>query len=321
MKFVSTVLMLFAFNLLQAKEVPIELKGKTITLVSPYGPGGNSDLNAREIAGKLTVSSGVTWVVVNRTGGNGSIGAESVMNAKPDGLTLCQCDTGAVHVNTLMKNKLNPVDKHQFQPIAAMGDNYWGIIVNIDAPYNNFDEFISYIKSNSNRLSYAVTGPMSIIWAEKLFQFEKITGLKPVLYRSEKDGLNDVLGKHLEFMITAAQGAAGPLLEAKKLKLAVLGSEKPQEKWSQVATINSKYPMTMQNFQGLYGPLGIPKHIVIWLNAVYTEALTDPIVKANIINRGNNVNSGNLDHALKIDQKYWNDRKTLVKDFGHLIQN
>ena len=94
-KFLALLVAVVAAVTAQARPVPPELAGKNITLIVPYGVGGNSDISARQLAKTVERITGLTIVVVNRPGASGNIGALAVAQAEPNGLTLGQLETGA----------------------------------------------------------------------------------------------------------------------------------------------------------------------------------------------------------------------------------
>jgi tripartite-type tricarboxylate transporter receptor subunit TctC len=130
---------------------------KPVRLVVPFAPGGSSDIVARLIGQKLTELWGQQFVIDNRPGAGGALGAETVAKAAPDGYTIIFANPGpAVHNVVLRKNP--PYRLDDFAPIAYVGYTPNIIVANPKAPYSNLKELVAYAKANPGKINWASPG-------------------------------------------------------------------------------------------------------------------------------------------------------------------
>jgi tripartite-type tricarboxylate transporter receptor subunit TctC len=130
---------------------------KPVRLVVPFAPGGSSDIVARLIGQKLTEFWGQQFVIDNRPGAGGALGAETVAKAAPDGYTIIFANPGpAVHNVVLRKNP--PYRLDDFAPIAYVGYTPNIIVANPKAPFSNLKELVAYAKANPGKINWASPG-------------------------------------------------------------------------------------------------------------------------------------------------------------------
>ena len=130
---------------------------KPVRLVVPFAPGGSSDIVARLIGQKLTELWGQQFVIDNRPGAGGALGAETVAKAAPDGYTIIFANPGpAVHNVVLRKNP--PYRLDDFAPIAYVGYTPNIIVANPKAPFSNLKELVAYAKANPGKINWASPG-------------------------------------------------------------------------------------------------------------------------------------------------------------------
>jgi tripartite-type tricarboxylate transporter receptor subunit TctC len=131
---------------------------KPIRIISPYPPGGSTDIVARLVAPKMAVSLGQPVLVENRAGAAGAIGAEAVARAAPDGYTLLFTTTGT-HISIQFVSRNVPYDPiKDFTPITAAVTQAGIMLVNSSFEVNSFREFIDYAGKNPGKLSYGTAG-------------------------------------------------------------------------------------------------------------------------------------------------------------------
>lgn len=298
--------------------IPTELKGKTITVVVPYGPGGNSDVVARQLAGKVTAKTGMKTIVVNKPGASGSLGAEFVATSKPDGLTICQCETGPAFLNTIMKLPGSP-DKGSLLPVSGSIESILAIVVAGNAPFNDMKELMAYLKKNNTKAAYASTGSMSLIWSEQLLNFGGVKGVESLLYKSQAEALTSVLSGVTVFVV-AGTGDAVRLVDSGKLKAIAVGSQKRLPIWPDVPTMKETFPkMVMTNFNGIYVPKETPSNIQEFINSAWSDAVWDVDTIAVLHAKGILPIGGDLKRAQAFHDMYYADREQLYKKYGKLL--
>jgi tripartite-type tricarboxylate transporter receptor subunit TctC len=127
---------------------------RPVRVVVPYAAGGNSDSMARVTGQRLSEAFGQTFVVENRVGGNGAVAGDAVARAAPDGYTLLWGVQPALTIAPAMAKVPYDVLK-DFAPIGVVGTNPFVLVVNKDVPAKTVAEFVTWVKSQQNKLSYA----------------------------------------------------------------------------------------------------------------------------------------------------------------------
>src|SRR5262249_23620326 len=127
---------------------------RTVKIIVPYLPGSTSDAMARLIADKLTLAIGESVIVENRPGGGGSVGANAVAAADPDGYTLLVIPVDPLTTMLRLANKNLSYDPvKNFAPVALFSTSPFVITVNAALPVKTLAEFVAYAKANPGRLS------------------------------------------------------------------------------------------------------------------------------------------------------------------------
>jgi tripartite-type tricarboxylate transporter receptor subunit TctC len=191
---------------------------RTVTIVVPFTPGGAGDLLSRLLGQKLEQAWGKPFVIENKPGAGGLIGAAAVAKAQPDGYTLLMAPSGTLAVNgTLYKNL--PYDPlGDFVPVVLAAQTPFALIVNPALPVRSVPELVDYAKSKGEPLTFATVGPGL---PHHLFGelFKSMTGIAmtPVPYKGSLPALNDVVAGHVPLMFCDL-GPAGPMIAAGKVR-------------------------------------------------------------------------------------------------------
>ena len=173
---------------------------RNVELIVPYGPGGSTDIMARLFAQKLQARLGQTFVVVNRPGAGGTIGVQTVMRAAPDGYTLLNSYTAEAVIVPHMSSATKYSIIDDFEPIAVTGMVPVALLVSKNVKADNLKDFIEEMRANPGKHSYAGGGgsPPHVMgaWMSKL----KGLNVTHVPYRGGAQGINDVVGGHIDMM-------------------------------------------------------------------------------------------------------------------------
>ncbi|HEU0202938.1 MAG TPA: tripartite tricarboxylate transporter substrate binding protein, partial [Burkholderiaceae bacterium] len=131
---------------------------KPVTVVVPFPAGGSSDAIARTLTSKLNADLGQPFVVENRPGATGAIGAAQVKRARPDGYTLLVASIGVYATNPFLQKNLpyDPAKDFDLLTVAVRAPNV--LVVHPSVPSNNVKEFIEYLKQNKEKVSFASSG-------------------------------------------------------------------------------------------------------------------------------------------------------------------
>jgi tripartite-type tricarboxylate transporter receptor subunit TctC len=253
---------------------------KNIELVCPYGAGGSTSMGARIIAGTLSEMLGRTVVVNNKPGAGGSIGAEYVAKAKPDGYTLFVFNSGSNGVTPATRSVR--YKNEDFELFGQYSIQALGLVVKSDAPWKSVEELVKYAKQNPGALKFATSGiGTSGHFCMELFK--KVGGdlkIEHVPFKSGPEYIAALLGGHVHMGILYLVDVKGPV-EAGKLHLLAAATEKRMEDYPDIPTFAEKgYPeVKMTAWYGISAPVGLPKEVSEKLKAALTKTFQHPEVK------------------------------------------
>src|SRR5712672_552413 len=173
---------------------------RPVKIIVSVPAGGGVDTVTRIFAAGLQQRLGQPFVIENRGGGGGNIGAETVYAADPDGYTLLATQPAPITSNIALYKKLN-FDPVALEPVAVMSKFPNVLLVRQDFPAKTVQEFIAYAKANPGKVTYASQGPgtSSHLTSEL---FARVTGTKMlhVPYRGTGPALNDLVAGHVDFI-------------------------------------------------------------------------------------------------------------------------
>ncbi len=257
---------------------------KPITLVVPYTPGGTNDNVARLIAEKVSARAGQPVIIDYKPGAGGTIGAQFVAKAKPDGYTLLNASIG----NLAIAPQLVPVHFDpfkSFQSIAYVGNGITTFAVRPDFPARNLKELVEYAKTHPVSLGTSGVGTPGHMAGE---YFQQLTGiqLQHVPYKGSAAAINDAIGGHVDLVIDPLSTT---FVRAGKLKaLAYFGTDGPPEGVSGVQSVAQQGVKQWDNaFGGSFlwtAPAGLPESIRQKLTHWVLEAIAEPEVHKALIN-------------------------------------
>ncbi len=259
----------------------VHAQGKVVRIIVPYAPGGNIDTMARLYSKRLGELLNETWVVENRSGANGVIGANFVAHAAPDGSTLLF--NGEVHSMVPLFVKNVPYDPiKDFQPIARLASSPLVFVVNPSVKANNLAELVTDIKADPGKYSFAISGAgTSPQMGAERFKYKTGTSVLTVTYRGTGPAILDLAGGHVNMMIVAPP-AAMQMVRTGKLKALAVTSEK---RFEGAAGVPSAAEAGLPGFEvstsfGYWGPKGMPKDVVTRFSNAMRTASEDPALMA-----------------------------------------
>ncbi len=261
---------------------------KPIRLVVPFTPGGTTDILGRAIAQKLTDALGQPMLVENRPGAGGSIGAEAVARAAPDGYTLLMGHIGTLAVNPSLYPKLGYDPVKNFAPVAWVARVTNVLVVNPSVPARDVQELIRLARAQPGRLRYATGGNGSAAHlAMEYFKLQTETDLVHVPYKGTAPAVTDVISGQVEVTMTGAPGVM-PHVKAGKLRALGVSSMQRLESLAELPTIAEAGVTGFEAIQwyGLVAPAGTPATVIARLNAEVNRALETPELKTRLVAEG-----------------------------------
>lgn len=244
-----------------------------VRLVVPASAGGSLDTLARPLAQAMSEISGGTFIVENRGGAAGMIGADNVAKSAPDGYSFL---FGAVHHTILPVVYKVPYDTAtDLRPIGLFATVPNVVLVHKDAPYQSLEALIEYAKANPGDLNYG-TGGKGTLHHLTTEAFKKITGteMEAVHYKGSGPALNDLLGQQIQLMFETMPAALGQIRGGNLKALAVTSPERSFALPDVPTLAEAGVPdLAVTTWYGFFAPGKLPDDIAEKMNALMKEAL------------------------------------------------
>lgn len=276
-------LSLFAAAGAAAQEYP----SKPIHVVVPYTPGTGADTLARMIGPKLSERWKVALVVENRAGATGNIGTEQVAKSPADGYTLLF--TATSHGTTPAFGKPLPFDPvKSFEPVALVANSALCVLVFPRVPAKSMKEFIDLARSMPGKLYYSSPGnggPQHL--AFELLKLETGIDVVHVPYKGLGGAMADLMGGHVQAMISALQSAA-PHVQSGKLRMIGVMSAERWPAFPDVPTMREQGlpQLEVETWYGILAPTGTPVAVVAKLNAEVNAILRESDMRELLAKQG-----------------------------------
>jgi tripartite-type tricarboxylate transporter receptor subunit TctC len=261
--------------------------GKSIRMIVPFPPGGNTDIVARAIANELGKNLGVPLVIDNRGGAGSTLGTALAAKAPADGYTILMV-SGAHTINPAMFKKLPYDSIKDFAGITLVADLPVALVVHPSVPAKTLKELIAYAKENPGKLNYASSGPGSIghLSGELLASMADIK-IQHVPYKGSGPAVIDVLSGYVQMLLTSA-ATVMPHIKSGKLRAIALAGEKRSVGAPEIPTmIESGLPgYVVSGGFGLLAPAATPREIIKKLNAEAVKVVAMPEVRQRLASEG-----------------------------------
>jgi len=261
---------------------------KTVRLVVPFAPGGGTDLVGRTIATGLTASLGQTFVVENRGGAGGVIGADLVAKSPADGYTLVLGSPGSLTINPNLNPKMPYDTLRDFAPISLATMSPFLLAVHPSLPVKNVKELIAFARAHPGRLNYGSGGTGSVSHlSTEYFKALTQTDLVHVPYKGSSLSLTDTIAGHLQVMLDNLP-VIQPHTRSGKLRLLGVGSTTRSALIPQAATIAEA---GVPGFEattafGVLAPARTPLEIVNRLSQEIQRILQSAEIKERLAHQG-----------------------------------
>jgi tripartite-type tricarboxylate transporter receptor subunit TctC len=259
---------------------------RPLRLIVTVPPGGAADFIARLIGGKLSESLGQPVLVENRGGAGGTIAADAVAKAAPDGYTLLQNSITTHGVGPHLYSKLPYDPVKDFAAVSGLALLPLIMAVNADVPPKTVGEFISYAKSNPVNFASSGNGGAPHMAAE-LFKSVTGTPLTHVPYKGSGPAVADLIGGRVQVMFDAAPSLIAHI-RAGKLRVLAAASEQRNRLAPEAPTFGELgYPrVAVSLWYGLLAPAGTPRPVIARLNSEVGKALQSADVRERLLAQG-----------------------------------
>ena len=250
---------------------------RTVTFVVAFTAGTTSDVIARRLAHDLSEKLGKSFIVENKGGAGGNIGATSVARSSPDGYTILFATTGQAATNKLMYKNIEYDPQRDFAPVILVGKAPVIVTARPDAPFSTVKELVAYAKANSKlTAAYPGNGTLGHITGELLNRTAGIS-ITAAQYKGAAAMLPDLMGSHIDIAMDSATPYLGPVKSGKIKALAIASATR----WSMLPDVPTVSESGIPGFEAsvwyaLLAPVKAPPEVVAKLNELTNGWLKEP---------------------------------------------
>jgi tripartite-type tricarboxylate transporter receptor subunit TctC len=278
---------------------------RPVHFVVPFAAGGGSDVMARLIAEPLAQRLGQPVVIVNKAGGNATIGADYVAKSAPDGLNMLHTSPGPQITNPFLMSKLPYDPVKDLLPVARLGVFVNVLVVSPNLPVKNLAELVAYAKANPGKLSFASAGIGSGSHLAGEY-FKRAAGLDivHVPYKGTGAAMPDLVAGNVQLSLDS-MAAFMPMIKSGQLRAVAVGYGQRSPSLPDVPALAEFYPgfdAAPMNYLSVRG--GTPPEIVERLNREVNSVLTTPAMRQRLLEMGVLVSTSSPDEiAQQVDSE------------------
>lgn len=302
---VTVALLLASLSaLVQAQAPAPAYPSRPVRMIIPFPAGGNTDITARPLAGKLAEVFGQTFLVDNRPGAGTIIGAEIAARATPDGHTLLFAAQNTLAINPATYRKLPYNVKRDFAPVAMLTDYNYVLAARVGFGPKTVPEMIALARANPGTISHGSIGEGSSgHMAQLLLESMAKVKLIHVPYKGNAPMITDLLGGQLDVALLGMASIQNQV-KAGKIRLFAAASEKRMDEFPDLPTVaEAGYAgFTSGTWMSMVTQAAVPRAIILRLNREVNRALQSPEVKGPLESQKVTLGSGTPeDLAKRID--------------------
>ena len=282
---------------------------RPVRIIVPYGAGGVADVTTRLVAQKVGEAMGQTFVIENRPGAGGIVGAKAVLASPPDGYTLFLAGNGSAISESLFKSlPFNVV--RDFTPVSPLAEFEMLLATKADSQLDTVAKVVAYAKANPGKLNFGTIaiGSTQHLSAEL---FKMATGVQApiVIYKTTPELVTAILRGDVDVGFDY-HAAFGPSIANKQFKVIATSGEQRAPQLPAVPTVKeSGYPdFVVTSWNAFYAPAGLPKDIVSKLNEQVVAVLKTPDIQKRMDDLGIQPMIGSpefLNERMKSDIAKW----------------
>ncbi|MDM0085422.1 tripartite tricarboxylate transporter substrate binding protein [Variovorax sp. J31P179] len=288
---------------------------KTVTIVVPFPAGGSTDMVARAMALQMQSKLGQTFVVDNKPGATGTIGAGIVKRAAPDGYTLLVSSLGAFVVTPHLQKSVPYDATKDFDYISVPVQAPNVLVGSPEQKARTVADVVAMLKANPGKVTFASSGNGSSdhLSAEVFWQQSGTEGLH-VPYKGGAPAMNDLLGNQVAFSFQNVN-AVLPHIKAGKLHAIAVTGDKRSPVLPDVPTLAEAgvKGAEVYSWQGMAAPKGLPPAVKEKLGAAAIAAINDPEVKKRMVDQGLEIVASTPAEFAAFQAREWARWKTLIE--------
>ena len=255
-----------------------------------FPAGGPLDLHARLLADRLGQILGQTVLIDYKAGAGGTVGAQEVMRANPDGHTIMLANTGVMVINPAVYGKLPYATLRDFVPIARTAMQPLALLVNPSVPVQTLPEFLAYLKARPGKVNYGSAGNGGISHlVPEMFKTATGTFMVHIPYRGSAPAFADLMAGQVQFMAESIPQAAMYHKQGRVRALAVTSRERnPALPDVPTAMESGIKDFEVVGFYGFLAPIATPREVVQRLSEAFKQVLNTPEIRDKMIAQGAN---------------------------------
>ncbi len=266
---------------------------KPVRVVVPFAPAGTTDILARALAPELGKAFGQVFVIDNKPGAGGNLGADAIAKSAPDGYNLLMGTVGTHAINAALYPKMSFDPIKDFVPIVLVAGVPNVLVMNPakmeSAGIRNVADLIRYARANPGKINMASSGNgTSIHLSGELFKSMTNTFMVHIPYRGSGPALLDLIGGTMDLMFDNLPSAL-PHIKSGKLKALAVTSAQRSAALPNVPTVAEAGPVIgfdASSWFGLFAPAGTPADIVNRINQETAKAFQSPTFKERLLAQG-----------------------------------
>jgi tripartite-type tricarboxylate transporter receptor subunit TctC len=296
--------------------------GPLTRIIFPFAAGGSGDMLCRQLAQYLPAALDRSFIVENRTGGDGLIGIRAVKGAAPDGATVLVTTGPTMYLLPMVENEPSYDSAKDFVPVAQLARFEFVVAVSPSIGVTDFKQLVDWVKANPSKASYGVPSSGTIPHFTG-FQLEKTLGLSMtrVPYRGSAPIITDLLAGHLPFAVTTLSDTITQH-RAGGIRIVAVSGPTRSPFLQDVPTLKEAgVDIVADGWYGMWLPAGSPPDFAKKLSVAAAEVLARPDVKEKL-NAVTLIPVGStpeqLTKALATDTAFW---QPIVKATGYKITN
>ncbi len=289
---------------------------KPIRYICPWPAGGSTDVVMRAIAESAAKALGQNIIIDNKPGSSGMLGANELVNAKPDGYTLAQLPQGVFRIPHMQKVQFDTLK--DFTWIACLTGYTFGFVVPADSAIKSIKDLVAYAKANPDRFTYGSTGiGTSPHLAVEEFAQRAGIALNHIPFKGNADNMQAVLGGHV--MGASDATGWGVHVNAGKLRLLATYGSKRTKRWPDIPTLDELgYKTVSDSPFGVCGPKGMHPALTRTIHDAFKKTLDDPAVQAVFDKYDQTVIYLNTDDYSRFARETYASERALIERLGLL---
>lgn len=294
---------------------------RPIRFIVAFPAGSGTDTQARTFSDPISADWGQPIVVDNRGGASGFLASEAVARAQPDGYTFLFTANTTHGSNPALFRRLPYDPVADFAPVALIGTGVLFVVVNNDLPVRSMRELADYARANPGRLNFA-SGSASSRVAGEMFKSMARVQMENVSYRSNPQGITDVIAGNAQVMFVDATTALPQVREGRVRALAVTSRQRlalmPDVPTVEEAAGLEGYEML--SWTAVFAPAGTPREIVLRLNAAINGVMARPDIRARLEANSTTLRPGTPEDLANFQLAEIDKWKRLVREAGIELQ-